>query len=542
MELYLYTNINYLRDVLGANAIVCTATCDKARTPSLGIISSSKLFLTHKKVNSDIRSIGLDTSLNNGEIPVVLQLEFIEKYMADTAIQRVQIVDGKVEVIDAKMSEYDMTKDEGCFIKALIPLTYLKSIIFETRDDYKQVFTPSPDMWYPEEIYSEIVVEDFNDSIDYELIESSIDESEEEIKNAKDVVTLFEKKRAINYYALKMTENWEIDRYKFNVDPYIIKSLKLDPQRVAESLRVSVEEVCPANYKDTLCSDDYLGKINGIIIQELMAKDITTEFEVSVFDGIIAKILPESEMLEEKQKLYVDEAVKVIRESLYSVKGLPFAKVLEKTNAVAPLKALLCLLKYPHDFENISGTLVQYGVGQEASRLTAMYFAAVHGMEFWEGVDKNNLLLERTIDEVSAVEGIIPIYTEDDYKMIFDRDVSVLLRPMYFVSEKIVRMEDVFEFFNGNRARIQVSKIKKSIGKAVDWDKYLRYVVPDAYKPGEALTKKQAEDFAKMITTPVEETDKFIEEYFASPEAFKPLYDVKPDFWKTYYKSCKGKK
>lgn len=542
MELYLYTNINYLRDVLGANAIVCTATCDKARTPSLGIISSSKLFLTHKKVNSDIRSIGLDTSLNNGEIPVVLQLEFIEKYMADTAIQRVQIVDGKIEIIDAKMSEYDTAKDEGCFIRALIPMTYLKSIIFETRDDYKQVFTPSPDMWYPEDIYYEIVAEDFSDSIDYELIKSSINESEEDFRNAKDVVTLFEKKRAINYYALKMTENWEIGRYKFNVDPYIIKSLKLDPQRVAESLRVNVEDVCPADYKDTLCSNEYLGKINEIIMQELLRKDITTEFEESVFDDIIAKILPKSEMLEEKQKLYVDEAVKVIRESLFSLKGLPFAKVLEKTNAVAPLKALLCLFKYPHDFENINGTLVQYGVGQEASRLTAMYFAAVHGLEFLEGIDKSNLLLERTIDEVSAGEGSIPIYTEEDYKTIFEKDVTSLLRPMYFVSEKIVRMEDVFEFFNENRSRLQVSKIKKSLGKNVDWDKYLKYVVPDTYKPGDVLTQKQAKELADMITTPIEETEKFIEEYFASVDAFKTIYEIKPDFWKTYYKGCIGKK
>lgn len=542
MELFLYTNINYLRDVLGANAIVCTATCDKPRTPSLGIVSSSKLFLTHKKLNKDIRGIGLDNSLNNGEIPVTLSLDMIDKYSSDISIKRVQIIDGKVELINAKMAEYDVVNDEGCYISSFIPMTYLKGIYFETRDDYKQVFAPSPDLWYPEDIYSEIEEDDFSDTIDYELIKSAVCDEEDEIKNAKEVVTYFEKKRAILYYAIKMTENWEIDRYKFNVDPYIIKILKLNPQKVAESLRVNVEDVYPADYKDTLCSEGYRGKIHAIIMQDLMCKDITTEFEASVFDDMTSKILEETCSLDEKRKAYVDEAIKAMRECLFSMKGLPFAKVLEKTIAVPPLKALLCLFKCPHDFEKINGLFAQYGVGQEASRLTAMYFAAVHGLEFWEGIDKNNLLLERNIDEVSVGEDSMPIYSEEDYKTIFEKDVISLLRPMYFVSEKIIRMEDVFEYFTENRSRLQVSKIKKSLGKNVDWDKYLKYVVPDTYKPGEVLSQKQAKELAEKITTPIEETDAFIEEYFASVDAFKKLYEMKPDFWKTYYKSCVGKK
>ncbi|MCF0133825.1 MAG: hypothetical protein HUJ72_08165 [Blautia sp.] len=542
MELFLYTNINYLRDVLGANAIVCTSSCEKPRTPSLGIVSSTKLFLTHKKINKDIRNTGLDNSLNNGEVPVTLQLRILEQYSKEIPIQRVQIVEGKVEFIEGNMSEYDPSTDEGCFWGPFIPMSYLKGIVFEIRDDYKQVFTPSPDLWYPEDLYSEINSDDFTESIEYDLIKAAVNDTEEDINAAKNKTICFEKRRAILYYALKLTENWEIGSYKFNFDPYIIKALSLDAEKISNDLGVNKEDVCPDIYKDTLCSEGYLGKINKVIIDELMSKDITTEFESSVFDDIVSKISAVSKELEPKQSEYVDEVVKAIRDSLFTMKGLPFAEVLEKTSAVPPLKALLCLFKYPHDYEKISGSLVQYGVGQEASRLAAIYFAAVHGMEFLEGIDKNNLLLERQIDAASITDGICSIYSEDDYKAIFDKDVSSLLRPMFFISEKVIQMEEVYEYFASNKKNIQVSKIKSNLGKKVDWDKYLRYVIPEGYKPGDSLTKKQADDLAKRITTPVEKSDEFIEEYFSSIDKFKELYDVKPDFWKTYYKNCSGKR
>ncbi len=544
MELILYTNINYLRDVLGGNAIVCRAACDKERTASVGIVASTKLFLTHKKLEKDLRFKDLDNSRNDGEVPVQIKLEVLDSYKEKIPVLLVKTASDAL--IPGTLADYDKKDCEGCFWGPFIPVFYVKEILFETKEDEKLVFKPSPDLWYPESLYSVINDADYTETIDYDMVKGLIEEKEEDTDDARKSVVGFEKQRAILYYAFMLTQEWIIGKYKFNVDPYIINRLGLDANNIAESLHVNCEDLVPSDYsdKETLCSNGFVSELNKLLMDYFLETDITTEFDSAKYQELsdVIKQKVETFKASEQESAYVCSAIEQIKDNIYSPKGIPFTEMLKKIDAIPPLKALACVLKYPHDFEKIKGTAEQYGIGQEASRLAAMYFAAIHGMEFLEGIEKNNLLLERRIDEAILAGTSEPVYSEDEYKTIFGKDVADLCRPLLFISEKIVAIEDIYDYFSSHKEQIAVNKIRKNYGNKIEWDKYLKYIVPDDYKPGDVLTRKQAEDLGKRIATPVEEASLFIEEYFDSIESFNKLYEIKPDFWKSYYKDSQKKK
>ncbi len=135
MLLYLYTSKNSVFSYLSRNLIApASVVPDRLGIHTVGLLNEDFLFVTHKKLNVDNRNYGIaDPDIAN---PVTLAIE-IDSRQENNSCILVSEDSGSIKTEIATWKAYDIGKHIGAYLLGEIPLSLVKTIYFENKNNRK---------------------------------------------------------------------------------------------------------------------------------------------------------------------------------------------------------------------------------------------------------------------------------------------------------------------------------------------------------------------------------------------------------------------
>lgn len=552
MKLYFYSSSNAVRDMLSLNMLGCYALFQKERAKTIGYISNTNLFLTHKKVNAEKLNYGLDSDIAFGESPIVVEITITDDIAKKISVVLVNSSGKKLVTKSGKLKDYDMNKSVGAFWKGFIPMSYVTGIYFENREAMLDFYRPSPDLWYPECLYKILDETEFIDDLDVEKIASL--NREDDAKEISEVATRYIKERAILYYLINATSKWQYGKHILNIDPVLVQLFNIDVSAVKDLTGEEFENLIPLSGEDVLAFDKESGlyKLYEAILDELLKTNVTTVFDEVKFDEISNAIYSKLEEQGVKEKFIADckMAANIIKGGVLSSND-EYEKSLEKLNHASPYAALALVMKNPHYDDNFMASFEAYSVTQDVARIAQIFFAAINGLNFLNGDYKNNLYLNRQVEEIAIAqvncEGIPNVvYSEKNYEELFSGEEYSELKKFEITYNMTITEEEIRLFFISPEGKnlIKLPAIQKAYGKKkiCDWTKYKYFLVPSDAKKGDRISVEEIEKFlksAKGSSFYKYDVDMFCVDMIENQEAFSKLYNTKPDLWKELYKNRK---
>lgn len=551
LDLFYYTNDNVVRDSLMINAIACASFNEKLRPQSLGGIDSTAVFLTHKKLNETQRRYGLEE--NGFEYPIIFRLSFLEENME--LIKECLLIESQedgYECIKGSLAEYDKEKHIGVFIPSFIPFDYLTGVLFQSEDEMRDLYQPSPDLWEPKKLYEILNAEEFNDSIEIEKLKEISNDNFEK-KRAVDSLKYYCKKRSILYFSLIGTEEWKAEKYTVNFDPYIVRILDLKAEELNAILQpqgINYETLFSEMPSDFLVDNDGVKKsVYEGIISELFEDDNSTVYDEGKFDKIAQIILgqlPENEESEELKTNYT-RALGLLKNNLFSSTGMVFDEVLSNIESFQVLKALSIFMKNPHDIDLFAESIRIYKVAQQDARVAWIFYGIVNGMQDLLGEYKTRILLNRKIDfaVLNTMDESIMYKTEtnsiEDLHELFQEEKADVLSDYVLTIKRSVSLEEIYEFFSSEQGKrfLSYDQIKEYCPKlkGFDWKKYTYYEIPESIKPGR-INKKELDDIIKKLKTEHIDKDSFYNDLISDKKMFSSFYTAADERLKAYYLKC----
>lgn len=552
MKLYFYSSSNAVRDMLSLNMIGCYALAQKERAKTIGYLSNTSLFLTHKKLKPEGMNYGLDSDATFGESAVVVELTITDEIAKDIPVVLINESKKAMTPKAGNLSAYNEKKTIGVFWKGFIPMSFVSAIYFENRESMLDFYRPSPDLWYPECLYKTINVDEFVEDIDVSKI-TPID-GDDDIKLVIQVANEYIKDRAILYYLINATAQWKYGKYILNVDPVLAKLLQLDTAIVKELTGEDFSSLVVLAPDDVLAlnSEAELFKLYVYMLEELKKASITTVLDEIYFDAFCTSLsqrLVEAG-LSDKSIDYCKKMENFIREGVLTSSD-EYEKTLDKLRYASPYAALALVLKNPHYEDNFMASLEAYAVPQDIARIAQTFFAAVNGLNFLSGDYKNNLYINRRVEEIaiSKLESDnIPkaIYSEENYIALFDEKDIASMKKYEISCNMSITLEEIREYLLTEEGRklIKLPQIQKAYGKKkiCDWNRYKYFEVQKDIQQGTRVSVEEMEKFlksAKVASFYKYDVDLFCNEIIADKEIFKKLYDAKPDMWMDLYKNRK---
>lgn len=587
VKYYFYTNQDFARDILSSNAISCSASSAKKRTASLGCCKDTHLFITQKKLKKDIRLKGLNSDV--GDFPVTIVLDIPESKSA--AVTFAEIKEEGYSFIEGNLAEYKPENSAGIFWKGVIPFSFITGFLFESEDNIKDLREPSSDLWYPEELFSIIPDNEFTDEINEESLKSADLADEESRKRIVGAVSKFRKIQATGYYALKAAKNWQADKYRVNIDPYVMNLLGISKEQAVEKLssKISAETAETLLHPlsgDVLTSElDPWYKVHAALLNQFMLTSLITDFNEEDFKRITESALQflHDDEIPENCKKYLS----YVAAHLYSANGDSVDVLLTSFKETPVMKALLFVLKYPHSISILESTLEAYKADTVSFRLAEIYYSAVNEMVQLDGAEKDNLFTIRALDEYTykQFEGCsdltLAINSIDEYRTALGSAAEKLLTEYKITCERIITFDEVYEFFKSEDGlkcltvnelkdlispkeespkKKESSKVKNKFSKhgIFEPNEYYYRVVKEIYDISQteiishesfdlldAKFKELADEFKKLkegkesklgiLTYKIED----IHSAFIKPEKeFRIIYSGNEEFWRKKYEDC----
>ena len=226
MKLYLHANTDQVYSALTNNAITSFAnTIENLQHKALSFMSDNFIFLSKTVLPDALRQWKTDDVY----FPVTLELDFsgIDKVPG----LAVTMVDGAPAVADGISNLKDASEDMiGAFVCGEIPFAFVSAIIFENEENQVRFRKPSPDLWFPEELYK-LADADCNEAAisidDIATLSQKAEEclSEEDKAKVAALVSKRNRFKGLCYFAIREIGDWQNDNIKSNFDAYLVKTL-----------------------------------------------------------------------------------------------------------------------------------------------------------------------------------------------------------------------------------------------------------------------------------------------------------------------------
>ena len=554
LDLYYYTNDNVTRDSFMNNALICACANEKVRPQSLAGLDPTAIFLTHKKLDGQGRRFGLDET--GFEFPVIFRMSFPTACAEKIKCLLVQTEDDGYCCKEGSLSDYDEKIHIGTFIASYIPLIYLTGVIFESEDALKDLATPSPDLWYPRDMYSVLDPETFSENMEYEKLKDIT----HEIFNKDDIsrrTTDFIKNCLNGYFAVVGTEEWRAGKYLANFDPYLLSEIGAGEEYVLplmEKTNLSYKDVFKDLAPDFLVGEDKVkNAVFDAVVAEIKKDNNETVYDEARFDAIARLIIDKLDE-EKKEKQTIDRYIQLlnlIKVNLFSSSGIIFDDLIVKLENFQVLKALAVFLKNPHTLDIFAESIAAYKIEQQDARVAWIFFGLVNGMRDLNGKYKDHILLNRRIDARATEKmgdngAFMPIATEGELRKLFGDDADKILKDFEPSIKRIISPEEIYEFFISEQGKkfLVYDDVKKAClkvkAKGFDWKKYVYYEIPEDIKPGR-INKAEMDELVRKIKEEHIDDEGFLKDLLGDKSIFMKFYSSNEEFWKNLYNECNKK-
>ena len=385
--LYLYCDQDQVCEYYSRNLIAPSAVIPLlGNVRPLSVRVPEFLFVTHLPVSVENRGFG-DGLITGQRVPVTLEVSIPQK--TDCKLPVLLVSKGKTGMLSVEQkswNDYDKKKHIGAFILGEIPLSCVKSILFDRTEDQGRVRQPSPDLWMPfvkfrtapKPIKGPSPLP--NDLSAFQLDDVKL------AKRAIDGLRQREKLRAASLLFIAGTTKWKTDQWITGVDSALQQFAKLDDSVVAKAIPgwpiVATEEgrdILPWN---TPGGNDATEA--NRLYRSAFSFLSTIPYRVG---GGCAKTT--SEMVGELRKIADDEpsfhkeldVIARFLESPTTGPTLPDLLTALKERRSPPIcTALLMLSRTPNDIEELVRAITVYRVDQVAARQAMTLWGALNGL------------------------------------------------------------------------------------------------------------------------------------------------------------------
>ncbi len=560
MKLYFYTNKNVMFDYLGRSVIAPNSIVkDLKGYLTIGTKLDDFLFVTHKKLDRQAREKGIAEP----EYVFPITVEISDPTAEDGNAILLSRDEEKNEFVLDKMINYDPEKHLGAFLLGEIPFSRIDRILFDTQDDMDMFSRPSPDYWYPTELYG-LLPEDFCDDFNLEVTEEDLVEGlgiipAEVVNKARKR----EKKRAAVLNAVNGTADWEYGDYGFNIDYYIQQLLGLSDEEIASTLPHYLEsrEKGAEEYLRLLGEKaDEPSDLNQLIYDAVYG-----EFEKATLEDVKQISFAESEldsigdMLPKPEE---DQPGVDINHHLYDIKGLvtytsdktPEDILREIPEEVDSLKALLFVLKNPARYDMFLESLSAYDADQITRRRAMTLWGVLNGLYGMpgEGHNKDNMNLWRFIEAYSSRDDTTITLSSPmpDVQLKDGNILGIDLQERQLISAEDVRRIIVSTYgepLDDEAFQTLLAIAIKECGskKKAENKGYLHSVatvsIPEI-KEGAELSDAIRNLLSQLIKDSKVKSPnkvKLYRDYIYPANKFAKVFSSDPDYWKSVYKRVK---
>lgn len=413
MKLYLHANTDQLYSALTNNSITSYAnTIESLQHKTLSFMSDNFIFLSKTILPAAYRQWKTDDVY----FPITVELDFsgvdtVPGFVVATVDSEVTVDE---RISNLKESPQDMI---GAFVCGEIPFACVSAIIFENEENQVRFRKPSPDLWFPEELYKIVESNEEEPNLTLEKVlelSQKVEEciSDEDKKKVASIINKRNRYKGLCYFATRETNDWQTENVKSNVDAYIINLLD-DKSRENGALFKAVSDKLTAL------------KESGYDVSNLVESSETDEILLKAE----SQISLDKKILEVVIKTYYDfglNEISVSRESIEAIRGqvlsgadypdgsAAFNVIAEflQSSAMNPQKALdkldghpVCkaLMKFLDSSDNDG--FMRYGcedLNQYERRYAYMMFGALKGMRFVERNLKSNVAFEHRLEELAV--------------------------------------------------------------------------------------------------------------------------------------------
>ena len=226
MKYYIHCNTDQAYAALTNNSITSYSnTAESLRKKTLSFLTDDFIFLSHSILTLEARALETDAIY----YPITLEVEIpsnsnIPAYLVSND-ETYTLSSDRVNLASAESVA-------GAFVCGEIPIVYLSGIIFDSQENKERFRKPSPDLWFPEELYKISAENEHDDTTRLTLenvvsLSAQVDAliSEEEKAHVRSVVTKRLRYKAALYFAIRETNNWRMGDVRTNVDRFIMSTL-----------------------------------------------------------------------------------------------------------------------------------------------------------------------------------------------------------------------------------------------------------------------------------------------------------------------------
>lgn len=551
MNLYLYCSSGSLLEYFTINKIVCNDYLSKKNRKiihSLALQSNKFVFLTRKKLIAEKRMIGFEKDYL--EIGAVLEI-----FVSEEDAKKIPVIalyaDGKLQDECVYLSE--APEDSlGVFVAGEISFTYLSSIIFDNDNAKDDIYRPSPDLYFPEHLYT-VIDDSFKEDIDADKIVIASQEIDNRFVDTDFVSSIIKRNKLTSMYLnfILETKGWPFgDKHKANFDDQTIGMLGI-ADRIDEQTGGLYSKLKPEELQDEILSkiDDEkdassLAPLFKAIVCELIP--ITTNtFAKEEFDSIRDKVYENAiGCYSDIQKDDIKKKIAAIEELVYGLSSKGLEKLLsELPEPCAVLQALIFFLRSPQSGVKLTDGLNVYKAEPTVRRYAWILFSALNGLEPIPAEKTGNAFLMR-IAESNAMEKapdkmmISFVSSENIPKNEFVPDIEEevsadLVRNLILSDVYTEKVEDLIKLVSANA-------IYKKTFKEKDY-KIIKNPFT-AFPNGDTVSVVEVEEYITKLQAAVKkskamyDTKKFLEDYIQDEKVFAGLYKKDKAFWKGIYK------
>ena len=578
MLLYLYTSKNSVFSYLSRNLIAPTSIMpDGLGIRTVGLLNDDYLFVTHKKVNEDIRYYGItDREIAN---PITLAIEIDAKQENNQCIL-VSYEAGTIKTEIATWKEYDAEKQIGAYVIGEIPFSLVKKIFFENKKQREEFYRPSSDYWYPENKFSDLPISDFNETLDTPMLQrsnlKSLDIDTEKIKND---ILYREKMRAGLLCLMDATQKWNYGDVLLNIDSVLQCIIGSDivtdiiirnqiPDCTSMPTTPYIEDlnllpIYKGGEKQSLNQEIY-NTVLGHFCNVPMEKDAAISYYESVLKKVIVLINTKADTITEKRiKAFAEETLNVLM-------GKVIGKTIEEILALIPkeadcLPALFFVMRQPDDYEKLLTSLKIYCHNPVVTRRACTLFGALNGLGYvaGEGTYKSNQELWQFIEwkvnnEAVTEKEFVSLVTEKPEILSKEKDKFLNI---FIYAGQNVSMETVMDLLKSKEIIDSIPEqfFSKLIMNVKDKKYYYQPVKASkpklfsiGIKAGEEYNPKRLEQFKsdflkfiKELESPFNKKTKtydklaFFTDYANDNKKFKLIYEKHKKEWEEFYRNAK---
>ena len=416
---YIYSNKQHVYNTLINNSILSKGMINQElQTSSLSFLSNHFIFLTCDKLNKASRAHGVMPPY----FPVTLEVSGLEE--TGVKVIFLYVKNGEYHLSDTfgDISEYSEIEDcKGAFVFGQVPFGCVKRIIFENVEDRDQFQNASPDLWFPEELFSTWETKEYRTlnikSLDvnvFAVFSQMIDDRyADEFDTLERLIRKQLSVKAAGYHFIKGTENWisNDSKLKSNVDGSLVAFMDIDKSEKS-FLKYAEEKLQNISGIFKQINSNTLEALDPVLFED-QKKDcenhelfkIITECILRFVESAhndIPNVFPEIFNNIKDHYVLKDHIYKIICaiEDFYNSQSYSVTvdSILSLAEDYPVLKALFIFSVEHNDLDTLERACIK--LSQEERRYCFIMYGLLFGMPNVDGYQKDNKLLESYLERI----------------------------------------------------------------------------------------------------------------------------------------------